>query len=1237
MFKKVFSLLLCILMCITCFSATAIEVAAVSDARSLFAVTSSPVKNGTLKYTINVTAQQKNIAGVVLYVQYDSSVLKPIDDECGPAETKNTSLGTVQNFEGTFIHGVTEGAPKYYSIAYMNKVAQSTNASGKAFFNMSFEVIDASRPKTDITFYCKEYYSTSETDKNITVDDGLQVIQEYKGVTTLEAPVVNSIVPFGTGFKLSWKAVTGADGYIVYRSTPSSGKEKVGECSGNSNTTFTNEQLKSGVSYTYTITAVNNKGSVSIESSGLTSKYIAKPSISSVKNVAGGVEIKWTKTDGAMYYNVMRRAIGETVWTQVATRSAALDTSFVDSTVKDSVEYEYDVNSVTDSFTSASAAKGVSIIYIKTPVFTSVSNTISGIELKWPAHSSAAKYVIYKRTIGVDASLVQFAETPNNSYLDTNTEAGKAYTYSVAVVTNRGSSAYNTAGYTITRVPPTEVTALTVEKNAINIQWKSVNGIDGYNIYRKPISSDKWEKAGTVNKTVLSFKDSGAVSGTQYVYAVTPVLNNSEGAKVASNVIYYIKAPTNVVATNEVDGVKIKWDRVGGAVSYVITRTDSYNNTEKVATVQGNNNVSYIDKNVKNGVTYTYNVVAVNTLGESKQSDKSNSLYRWNEAINTTPVLAEGGIKVTWQTKANAQGYVVYRCVDNVWAPIGETKTAEYLDKNVVSNKTYSYAVGMIINGSVSAVHKPAKAQLRYIAPANEITTANGSNYTKVSWKAVDGATKYYLYKSISENGKYELVGTFNSNVLSYVDKDVTAGGTYYYKTRCYNGVDTSVYSTAKRSVFIEIPKITSVVNVYGGQTFKWGAVKGATGYRVYRKIYGEKYYTYITTVDAKTLSYTDTGCTNGKIMCYTVKAVNGDSASAYLAKCMTYVIAPTPAMSNSPSGVYLKWDKNPAAVGYWVYRKTPQAKYWTRIACVKTLYYTDATVKSGTEYLYTVKAYTGKILSGCNMNGWKITHLATPQMTSVANGYGAVTCFWKAVPGAKSYNVYRKADGAASWTYVGNTTALLYRDTNVKSLSTYTYTVRAVNGSNISSFNYAGKSVKYLTAPTISISNSTTGVYLQWNRISGASSYYIYRKAGNAKSWTKIDTVTGNSYLDTNVKAGVAYTYTIRANGSKTLSGCNSYGWKTVYLNTPKVVSVLSYPGGVTVKWQKVPVATWYAVFRKADGDKSWTLIGKTTGNASVTYVDKTAKQGTTYTYTVRACYGNYRSWFQSGIKCKV
>ena len=111
-------------------------------------------------------------------------------------------------------------------------------------------------------------------------------------------------------------------------------------------------------------------------------------------------------------------------------------------------------------------------------------------------------------------------------------------------------------------------------------------------------------------------------------------------------------------------------------------------------------------------------------------------------------------------------------------------------------------------------------------------------------------------------------------------------------------------------------------------------------------------------------------------------------------------------------------------------------------------------------------------------------------------------------------------------------------------------------------------------------------------------------------------------------------YRYTIRAYVQKTLSGYFGSGWNTLYLATPKLVSAVSTTAGITFKWQPVKYAKGYVVFRKT-GNGAWVHIGTLNGNNNVTFVDKTAQKGVTYTYTARACYDNYRSWFKSGLTC--
>jgi hypothetical protein len=76
------------------------------------------------------------------------------------------------------------------------------------------------------------------------------------------------------------------------------------------------------------------------------------------------------------------------------------------------------------------------------------------------------------------------------------------------------------------------------------------------------------------------------------------------------------------------------------------------------------------------------------------------------------------------------------------------------------------------------------------------------------------------------------------------------------------------------------------------------------------------------------------------------------------------------------------------------------------------------------------------------------------------------------------------------------------YTDTSASSGKTVYYKVVAVNGSYTSG--YETHKMYYLATPDVSVKNTSSGVRLSWDKVSGATSYEIYRKAGSAKSWKK-------------------------------------------------------------------------------------------------------------------------------------
>ena len=1230
MLKKSISLILCLVICLSVVTITAVPTLAAYNVKTIFSVHNENIDGDLLTYTISITKDQKNIGGIILNVDFDSSVLKPVN--CAPIEKTTTETGTNYNFRGTYAYGVSESNPNQYVIAYMNDIAVSTTEA-KGFFKLQFKVIDETRPTTDVKIYCKEYYSTTETDKNITIADGRQIIAEFNKISTLAKPVLIGAEPTVDGIKFSWNGVEGAIGYQIWRSSATDAPESIAEV-GASETEYIDTGLVSGTTYTYTVKAFNNYGISLNDSFGVSCKYIDKPVITEIKNTVGGVELRWNSTAGADFYLIYRRASGEAEWTQLARRAVNLERVYKDDTAVDGVSYEYDVVSSTDKYATPNSEAGEPITYVEAPTITGATNELKGIKVTWKAHPLAAYYVVYRRDKGIESNLAEYATVAGTSFLDTNVTAGKIYVYSVRACTNFGDSAYSTNGYTITRVAQTRVTALTLEKDGVNVQWTPVSGVTGYNIHRKTGSDGAWTKVGSVTgANVTSFSDKDLISGTEYRYAVCPVISTSEGAKVESDPIYYIASPENVATENVIDGIKITWESSRGAIEYRVMRVDIYG-TRTIAVINGNEPLEFIDTDVEWNEEYAYTVKAISVAGESLVSESSKPLLRIGAMGPATPQLYEGGIRVSWVPQSTATGYAVYRNDGSGWVLVNEVTESEYIDKNVKSAKTYAYAVAAIVGESRGILNTDNAIAITYIASPEVVTAANGKSCVEITWSPVDGAKSYYVYKS----GNYEvasvnLIAVLPADELTYIDTAVECGETAIYYVRAHDGEKLSNEFTSVKCMYLDAPVIKSIANAYTGVTFSWNSVAGAEGYRIYRKAAGDSGWTYIETVSADTLKYTDTEATNGKRMYYTVRAESPDGLSIYVEKSVVYIAAPQLTTSNVTKGVQLKWNENPVVDSYRVYRKAKSTDSWQLLTTVKGTSYLDTTAKAGTTYRYTIRANSDGIYSSFKDSGWAERRLTNPALKSASNGYGYVSVTWNKVTGATGYRVYRKMNNATSWTYLGSVTTTSYKDTGVVNKGTYKYTIRAYYGTSVSSYSSTGVSVKYITAPTLTVANRTGNVTLTWDAVSGASSYYVYRKAGNATSWTKIATVSKPGYVDKKVSNKTTYTYTIKAYASKTTSGYNTTGWKTLYLDTPDVTSVKSTRSGITMKWSAVKGCTSYSVFRK-DGNGPWVQIASV-NSSTTSYTDKKVEMGIKYTYTVRAKYNNSLSWYEPNNTC--
>ncbi len=257
-------------------------------------------------------------------------------------------------------------------------------------------------------------------------------------------------------------------------------------------------------------------------------------------------------------------------------------------------------------------------------------------------------------------------------------------------------------------------------------------------------------------------------------------------------------------------------------------------------------------------------------------------------------------------------------------------------------------------------------------------------------------------------------------------------------------------------------------------------------------------------------------------------------------------------------------------------------------------------------------------------------TYIASPILNKASNTDSGIKITWSAVSGAEKYRVYRKS-GSGSWKALGETGSTSYIDKTAKVRTKYTYTVRALSGSNSSGYDKKGLTItRMYTAPKLSgVTNVNGGVKITWSAGKGAAKYRVFRKAAGESSWTKLGVTSGKSYTDKKVSTGKKYSYTVRSlNSAGNYVSGNASAKSITYIAAPMLKGLGNVNGGVEIRWSKVSGAVKYRVFRKAAGQGSWKKIGDT---SAVKYTDKTAVSGTKYAYTVR-CISQSGNSYTSG-----
>ena len=600
-----------------------------------------------------------------------------------------------------------------------------------------------------------------------------------------------------------------------------------------------------------------------------------------------------------------------------------------------------------------------------------------------------------------------------------------------------------------------------------------------------------------------------------------------------------------------------------------------------------------------------------------------------------------------------------YYCLDATWDE-GQTKYSYFLKgttafntDHMVNAETTPYWSGYAAKVS-AADYKVKAADTKATVGTVELTGAKGAaDGITVTWKAAANAAQYIIYRKDPTNTSWKKLTTVASGTLSYKDTSAAHGVQYTYTVKgiAADGTAGKANSTGvsamRAPAAVKMGKATaSSANI----TVTWSKADGAAKYVVYRKTADSKWVK-LAAVDSSTLKYVDKTAANGVQYTYTVLAcaADGKTKGGYDSTGLTVMMVPAMVelskATHSATNITVTWKAAAGAKTYRVYRKAAGESTWTTVAkSVSGTSYTDKTVKAGVKYTYTVRgiASDGKTLSAkYNAAGVSDTlpKGATPakvELGKISANAAGVTITWTKTDGADKYYVYRKDAKNTSWKKLAavSGSTLKYVDKTAANGVQYTYTVLACAADGKTKGGYDSTGLTVMMVPAMvelsKATHSATNITVTWKAAAGAKTYRVYRKAAGESTWTTVaKSVSGTSYTDKTVKAGVKYTYTVRgiASDGKTLSA--KYNAAGVSDTLPKgatpakvmLTGISTDSAGITIRWQKAANATKYYVYRKDTTNTKWKKVAvvSSTGAASYSYKDTTVTRNVAYTYTVR------------------
>ena len=444
------------------------------------------------------------------------------------------------------------------------------------------------------------------------------------------------------------------------------------------------------------------------------------------------------------------------------------------------------------------------------------SKTWHSVRLYWKAVSGAKRYQIEVSTDGVDYTV--FATTKKTKYCCKNLLTGQNYYFRVCGMRTKKSVGTPSAEVMVKPFlrKSAFLSASGVDNKAFSLEWKTIAGAEGYELYRRLAGEMEWVLLADGDGT--AYQDAEVEAGKAYQYRVRAYRTVNEKrvfGKYSDQTEQKISLPATKLESCQVvdlSHIRLAWSALQDMDGYYIYRALKEDGEySKVGELSSAKKTSFEDSSVVPGNTYFYYVAAYKKEGQEVLEGLGSNILKAAVTLaspqsGTAANTKFRSLSISWKKVEEATGYQIYRSRNKkgeykLLAEVAASAVG-YEDRMVSPGVAYFYKIKAVyVNGSETGLSEPTEVMSARVEPAAPIglkIRQTGGKQLEISWEPSVGAESYQIFRMEAGSGKYRKLAEGFANP-GYTDVDIVDGKTYYYKVAAVHGVQgsecSSVYS----------------------------------------------------------------------------------------------------------------------------------------------------------------------------------------------------------------------------------------------------------------------------------------------------------------------------------------------------------------------------------------------------------------------------------------------------------